>query len=209
MTTPSEKTVVFDLGQVLVRWDPEGFYDRQIGEARRKALFQAVDMHGHNLRIDLGETKEEVMQDVARQHPEFAEDIMLWSSHWLEMLYDDIPHSVRLLKALKAKGHPVVALTNFGWDTLAIAEQRYPFLTLFDRRFVSGELRTVKPRPDIYEAVEDGLGVAPEQLVFADDSPANVEAAQARGWHAHLFTEPQGWADFLVAHGILTREEAQ
>lgn len=204
----SVKTVVFDLGRVLVQWDPEGFYDRAIGIERRKALFQSVDLIGHNLRIDLGTPKDQVMRSLADQHPDFADEIMLWSDRWIDMLPGDIPHSVRLLKALKTKGTPVVALTNFGSDTLAIADQHFPFLTLFDHRYVSGDLKIVKPDPAIYELVEQGTGCAGSQLLFADDTLANVEAARARGWLAHHFTEPQGWADQLVAHGLLTKEEA-
>lgn len=209
MSPQTPTTVVFDIGRVLIQWDPEGFYDRQIGPERRRALFAAVDLHRHNLRIDLGEPKERVMQEVATAHPDFAKEILLWSSHWSEMVPGDIPHSVRLLQALKRRRVPVVALTNFGCDTLAIAEQRFPFLTLFDQRFVSGALKTIKPDPEIYAAVEEGTGCCGGALLFADDSPPNVAAAQARGWHSHLFTDPRGWADCLVQHGFLTPEEAR
>jgi 2-haloacid dehalogenase len=202
------KTVVFDLGRVLVQWDPEGFYDRAIGVERRKALFQAVDLFGYNLRIDLGETPSAVMSEAAQAHPDFAADIMLWADRWIEMLPGDIPHSVRLLTALRAKGIRVVALTNFGRETLAMAEVRYPFLTQFDQRYVSAELGLVKPDPAIYQAVEAGTRCLPSDLIFADDTLENVTAAQKRGWHAHHFTDPAGWAAYLVDHGMLSPDEA-
>ena len=202
------KTVVFDLGRVLVQWEPEAFYDAEIGPERRKALFAAVDLYGYNLRIDLGEAPEPVMREAAAAHPDHADEIMMWAERWIELLPGAIDHSVRLLKALKAKGHHVVALTNFGRETLDIAGEHHPFLTLFDQRFVSAELGLAKPDPAIYQVVEEATGRAPKDLLFTDDTAANIDAAAARGWHTHLFTTPQGWADCLVAHGVLTAQEA-
>jgi len=119
-----------------------------------------------------------------------------------------IDHSVRLLRALRAKGVPVFALSNFGDQTFDMAQERYPFLTEFDRAYVSGRLKMIKPYPDIYAHVEQDCGIAPADLLFTDDLPANIETAQSRGWQTHLFQGPQGWAECLVRHGILSQEDA-
>lgn len=196
--------MVFDIGRVLIGWDPEGFYDRAIGPARRAALFKAVDLHGMNLNIDLGIGFRDVVADCAAHHPDWAAEIMLWHDRWSDMVPGPIAGSVALLRRLKAAGVPLLALTNFGRETLSIAQARFDFLNAFDRMFVSAELGLIKPDPAIYAAVETA-GYAPDTLFFADDMPANVAAAAARGWHTHRFETPEGLAAALLAHGLLDK----
>ena len=203
------QTVVFDIGNVLLEWDPTRMYDAQIGVARREALFAAVDLHGMNLGVDRGNPFEASVRGLAAQHPEWAEEIMLWHDRWLEMAAPAIEHSVRLMRALQATGMPVVSLTNFGVDTYATAAKHYPFLNEFDTDFISGHMKVIKPDPEIYAQLEAKLGLSGAALLFTDDSPANIAAAEARGWQAHHFTRAQGWADRLVAEGLLTEEQAQ
>ena len=202
------EAVVFDIGMVLVEWHPEDFYDARIGVEKRQALFAECDLHAMNQRIDLGEHSRDVAYGHAKLHPKWADEIRLWHDNWIDMLSPDIPGSAKLLRAIRAKGMPVYALTNFGDNTLEWAASVYPILNEFDATFVSGRLNLIKPNPAIYEAVEQGTGVAPEALLFADDSAKNVAGAHARGWKAHLFEHPQGWADRLVAEGVLSAEEA-
>ncbi len=203
------EAVVFDIGNVLVEWDPVGFYDRVIGVERRRLLMAEVDLEGMNASVDRGARMAEAVAALAARHPEWRDEIEMWHLRWIEMFAPVIDHSVRLLRALRARGVPVLALTNFGADTLEVARAHYPFLAEFDRAFVSGELRVMKPEPAIYEAVEAECGVAPDRLLFADDRPENVEAARARGWGVHLFEGPAGWAARLVAEGLLSEEEAR
>lgn len=202
------KAVVFDIGNVLVNWVPERPFDRLLGQTRRKELFARVDFASMNERSDLGEDMWDLVRELADQHPEDRDDILLWSEHWLEMLAPDLPQTARLLRALRAKGMPVFALSNFGVGTLKLAEQRYPVLTEFDRRFVSGELRLAKPDPAIYAHLEAATGVDAEGLFFIDDRAENIDAAQARGWQGHLFETSEGLAKRLVAEGLLTVQEA-
>lgn len=206
MTRPT--AVVFDVGNVLVEWNPLAFYDREIGEARRRALFAEVDLIGVNLAADAGESLRDGIAALAARHPGRATEIRWWHDRWAEIFTPAIPRSVRLLARLKARGVPVFALTNFGAETWETALALYPFLTTFDRVFVSARIRAIKPDPAIYAHVEQETGLAPGALLFADDSAANVAAARARGWHAHHFTGPDGWADRLVAEGLLTAAEA-
>jgi 2-haloacid dehalogenase len=202
------EVVVFDIGNVLVEWDPHRFYDREIGEGRRRALFDAVDLDGMNAAVDLGAPFAETVEACARAHPGWAPEIRMWRDRWLDICAPAIPRSARLLRALRQRGVPVLALTNFGVETFEIACAAYPVLTEFDRAFVSGRLRLMKPDPQIYAAVEAGAGVAPERLLFVDDRPENVAAAAARGWRTHLFDGPEGWAARLVEEGLLGEAEA-
>ncbi len=205
---PSIKAVVFDIGNVLIGWDPEGFYDGVIGEGQRRKLFAEVDLDGMNERVDLGDDFKEAVYAKADEHPEWQDEIRLWHDRWIEMAQPAIEHSAMLLRALRAKGMPVFALSNFGIASFEIAKSVYPVLVEFDRSYISGHMGVIKPDPVIYERLENESGVAPGQLLFADDRLNNVEAALERGWQAHLFTEPKGFADRLVAEGLLSKAEA-
>jgi 2-haloacid dehalogenase len=201
------KAVVFDIGNVLVEWHPERAFDRTIGPARREALFAGVDLDTMNARVDMGEEIADVVTETAAAHPEFSDDILLWHKNWLDMFWPAIPRSVTMLKALRARGVPVFALSNFGTSTLELSERYYPFLLDFDRRFVSGHLAMMKPDPALYAHVEAETGVAPEGLFFIDDRAENIAAADTRGWGTHLFDGPQGLADRMLAEGLLDASE--
>ena len=200
--------VIFDVGNVLIEWNPERHFDRVLGEDGRKALFSAVDLHGMNLRVDRGADFQRSVFDLADAHPDWADEIRRWHEDWLHMAQPEIPQSVRMLRALRGRGVPVYALTNFGIGTWDVAARAYPFLTEFDRHFISGHMGVIKPEPRIYEMVEEQCGVPPERLLFTDDRPENIDAAAARGWQVHLFDGPQGWSDRLVAEGLLPQEAA-
>ncbi|MEM9550848.1 MAG: HAD family phosphatase [Pseudomonadota bacterium] len=202
------EAVVFDIGNVLIEWQPERFFDRAIGADLRHAMFEAVDLHDMNLRVDLGENFTDVVYATAEAHPDWRREIRMWHDRWLEMAHPGIDHSIRLLHALRDQGVPVFALTNFGVETFAIARERYPFLNEFDRCYVSGHMQVIKPDPEIYRMVEDDCGLPPASLLFADDRPENIAAAKARGWQAHLFDGPDGWAQRLVDEGLLNKAAA-
>lgn len=201
------EAVVFDIGNVLIEWNPEAHYDRRIGEARRRAMFAAVDLHGMNQRIDMGEPFRETIHAMADQHPEWRDEINDWHDSWIEMIQPVIEPSVRLMRQLRDKGVPVFALSNFGVDSYAFAKTRFDFLNEFDREFISGQMEVMKPDPRIYEAVERITGIAPTALLFTDDRADNIAAAAARGWQTHLFEGSAGWGARLAEEGLLSRAE--
>lgn len=202
------KAVIFDIGNVLIEWQPERFFDVQIGEIRRRAMFAAVDLHAMNDRVDAGENFTAVISQTAQKTHEWRDEIMLWHDRWLDMANPAIDHSVRLMSALQRKGVPVFSLTNFGIETYVIAAQKYPFLREFDRDFISGHMGVIKPDPHIYEMLEEGAGLSGADLLFTDDRTDNIAAAAARGWQTHLFEGPLGWANALVRADLLTPQEA-
>ncbi len=203
------QAVVFDIGNVLIEWQPERFYDSVIGEERRKAMFAAIDLHGINDLVDRGHNFRDTIYAAADANPEWRDEVLMWHDRWIEMAAPAIDHSVRLLRALRAGGMPVFALTNFGIQTFEVAEPVYPFLGEFDRRYISGHMQVVKPDAQIYEMVEADCGVDPAGLLFTDDRIDNIRTAADRGWQTHLFEGAQGWADRLVAAGVLTPETAK
>jgi len=202
------EAVTFDIGNVLIEWQPERFYDSVIGEDRRKKMFAEVDLHAMNELVDLGHPFKETIYKTADQYPDWTSEIQMWHERWIEMASPVIDHSVHLMRTLQSKGTPVYSLTNFGIQSYDYAATKYTFLREFDQDYISGHMAVVKPDPKIYQMVEDGCGLAPETLLFADDRDDNIQAADARGWNTHLFKNPQGWADTLVKHGLLTKDEA-
>ena len=202
------QAVIFDIGNVLTRWQPEAFYDRVIGEDRRHALFAEVDLHRMNDIVDEGALFRETIYDWADRIPHWQAEIRLWYDRWIELASPRIEGSIALQRALRAKGVPVFALTNFGKYSFEEALPKMDFLTDFDRLYVSGRMGVIKPDPRIYEMVEDDCGLPPASLLFTDDRADNITAAARRGWRTHQFESWQGWAARLVAEGLLTAKEA-
>lgn len=202
------EAVIFDIGNVLTRWQPEAFYDRVIGEERRRALFAAVDLHRMNDLVDEGGLFRETIYDWAERHRDWGPEIRMWYDRWIELASPRIEGSIRLQRALRAKGVPVFALTNFGRYSFEEAVPKMDFLTDFDRLYVSGRMGVIKPDPRIYAMVEEDCGIAPDRLLFTDDRADNITAAARRGWRTHQFESWEGWARRLVAEGLLTNKEA-
>ena len=203
------RAVLFDIGNVLIEWQPERFFDRVIGVDRRVAFFAAVPILEMNDRVDAGVNFQDAVAGVIVAHPNWADELAMWRDRWIEMASPTIDHSVRLLRALRRAGHPVFALSNFGNETFQIAQRIYPFLDEFDRRFISAELGMSKPDAAIYQWVEAECAMPQNTLLFTDDRPENIAAARERGWQTHLFDGPDGWAARLVREGLLTLEAAQ
>lgn len=200
--------VVFDIGNVLIEWQPERFYDAQIGPEQRRAMFAALDLHAMNERVDAGEVHRDVVYEVADANPTWRDAILMWHDNWIDMAGPVISHSVGLMAALQAKGVPVYSLTNFGVEPYVVAAETYPFLTQFDRDYISGHMKVTKPSAQIYAMLERDCGVPPSQLLFTDDRADNIAAAHARGWQTHLFDGAAGLAACLVGKGLLTETEA-
>ena len=203
------EAVVFDIGNVLIAWRPEERYDAMIGAARRRRMFAEFDFHAMMERIDSGGGFAAEVARAAEAHPRWRDEILMVRDRWNDLARPEIPRSVRLMRALRARGVPVFALSNFGAGNFPLSEAAHPFLGEFDRRYISGEMGMAKPDPRIYAAVEADCGVPPQALLFADDRAGNVQAARARGWRAHLFEGPEGFAGELAALGLLSGEETR
>ncbi len=202
------QAVIFDIGNVLVGWDPEGYYDARIGPEARRRFFAEVPIHAANVRMDAGVAFEDSIAPLAGHHPAWRDEIMAWQADLLAMLQPVIFGSVALMRALRRKGIPVFALSNWGDAHFDIAARHFAFFNEFDRAFVSGRLGLIKPDPAIYALVERETGLAPAALLFVDDRAENVAVAAARGWRAHQFENWRGWAARLVAEGLLSKAEA-
>ena len=197
------KAAVFDIGNVLINWQPEAYYDARFGPERRRAFFDAVPMDAINLRSDAGESLGALTDEAVGAYPDWAVEIRAWREHFLDICTPAIDGSVTVLEALKAREIPLFTLTNFGDETFDLARAAYPFLDLFDAHFVSARLRMLKPDPAFYAALEKTTGFSGSEIIFADDRADNIAAARERGWQVHHFDGADGWNGALVAAGLL------
>ncbi|PQO24789.1 haloacid dehalogenase [Rhodobacteraceae bacterium WD3A24] len=203
------QAVIFDIGNVLIEWQPERFYDSIMPRPERERMFAEVDLHGMNDEIDAGGPFRETVYAWAARYPEWEAHIRLWHDRWIDIAAPVIDRSLHLLRGLRARGVPVFALTNFGIHSFAFARRQYAFLDEFDRHYISGHMGVIKPDAEIYAMVEADCGMPPERLLFTDDKPENIDAARARGWQTHIFRGADGWADRLVAAGLLDEGETR
>jgi len=201
--TTEIRHIVFDIGKVLIHYDPTLPYSRVIPDAAEREWFLAnVCTHEWNLEQDRGRTWEEAEELLIAEHPERAEQIRAFRKHWNEMVPHAYDGSVEIFEKLIAGGRDVTMLTNFASDTFREAQLRFPFLTKPRGVTVSGDIGLIKPDVAIYDTHAKSFGLDPASTIFIDDSLPNVEGARAAGWHAVHFTGAEKLRSDLAAHGI-------
>lgn len=195
--------IVFDIGRVLIHYDPNIPFSRLIPDAdERKWFFDNVCTHDWNIEQDRGRKWQEAEALLIAEHPDHAENIRNFRRHWHEMVphaYDD---SVAIMVGLIETGHDVTMLTNFAADTLAEARLRFDFLDRPRGVTVSGDIGQIKPDRAIYDHHVAAFGLEPAATLFIDDSQKNVDGAKAAGWQAVLFTDAKTLEADLERRGI-------
>jgi 2-haloacid dehalogenase len=195
--------IVFDVGKVLVHYDPHQAYHELIPSApEREAFLRDVCSSAWNIEQDRGRSWEEAEAEAIARHPGKHELIRAYRQRWHLMVSHAYDDSVAILKALIAGGQDVTLLTNFASDTFREAQRRFPFLAETRGATVSGEVRLVKPDPAIYAHHAQSFGLVPSATLFFDDSPKNVAAAQGVGWNAEIFTTAERLRADLERRGI-------
>ncbi len=196
--------VVFDIGNVLVRWDRRYLYRKVFDDEKRMERFLStalgMDFVSHT---DVTEDFAAAVAARAKSFPEFAKEIRMFRERWIETLGEPIEENVALLRRLRAAGKPVYALSNFAHETFALAERKHDFLSEFDDRVISGHVGVIKPEPRIYEILFERVGRRPSELLFVDNSIANVHAGEALGMSAIHFLPGVDLESELVARGAL------
>ncbi|MBY8974722.1 HAD family phosphatase [Rhodobacteraceae bacterium NNCM2] len=196
--------VIFDVGRVLIEWDPRHLYRQLLpDEAAVEDFLTRICPPEWNAAQDLGRSWAEAVAEQSARHPDHAELIAAWDARWIETVPDAIWETVALLERLDAAGIPLYGLTNFSHEKWPQTVARYPFLGRFADVVVSGEVGMIKPDPAIYRHLLDRNGLRAEDGFFIDDSEKNVAAARALGLDAHHFTGPQALERDLVARGLL------
>lgn len=198
-------TVVFDLGGVLVDWDPRHLYRQLLdSDAEVDAFLDEVGFADWNHAMDAGEgTWAESVAELGARFPHRAELLAAYPSRFGETLSGPIEGSVDVLRALHRRGTPLYALTNWSAETFPVARSRFEFLELFAGILVSGEERVAKPDPAVFALLVDRFGLEPPSTVFVDDRQVNVEAAEQAGLRGLLFTDPATLSRDLSRLGLL------
>jgi 2-haloacid dehalogenase len=203
---PKPSIVVFDLGGVLIDWNPRHLYRSLIeDEAEREYFLTEICSPAWNLTADAGTPLAEATARLVARHPHQEALIRAYFDRWIEMIGGPMPETVALLEALHARGTPLWAITNWSAETFALVrhEPPYAFLSLFRDIFVSGDLRMVKPEEPIFRHALAAIGALPAQCLFVDDAPHNVATAKRIGMHAHQFRTAAGLQSELRALGLL------
>ena len=198
-------TVVFDIGKVLLDWDPRHLYRRLIpDEAAMERFLAEVCTPEWNLAQDRGRPWAEAIAERCARFPEQAALIQAFRAQWHAMIAGPVPGSLELLAALRARGVPLYAITGHAVDTFEESIPRFPFLReAFRDVVVSGREGVTKPDPAIYRLLLDRNGLDAARCLFIDDSLANVRGAEAVGMVAHHFRDAATLAAALRGFGLL------
>ena len=184
--------IVFDIGKVLIHYDPDLPYSRLIPDAeRRRWFFDNVCTHDWNIEQDRGRSWPEAEALLIARYPDEENNIRAFRTHWHEMVSHHYEDSVALMLGLIDDGHDVTMLTNFAADTFAEARAKFPFLNRPRGVTVSGEVGLIKPDKAIYDRHVADFGLEPAASLFIDDSAKNVKGAIDAGWQAVLFEGAQ------------------
>jgi 2-haloacid dehalogenase len=193
MNEPTQKSpsiVVFDVGNVLIHWDPRRLYSQLFDSPEKVDWFLKNVCHSRwNLDLDRGLAIDDAIAERIAAFPDHAAAIRAYDERWDEMVSGAIEESVELMKRLRAAGVPLYAITNFSRAKFDRTAKRFPVLQEFDGIVVSADEGLVKPDPKIFELFLKRFSLAPEGCLFIDDSAANVQSARKLGMAAHLFVD--------------------
>jgi len=183
------KIAVFDVGNILIRWDQRNLYQKIFGDRRQMEHFLAeVCTNAWNLEQDRGRSWADGEREAIARHPEFEAEIRAFRARWWETLHGPIAEHVALLDALQRNGVPTYAITNFAADTFEETCAAFPFMQRFNGVICSGREGVCKPNPAIYRLLLERFGLNAGDCVFIDDSAANIAAADALGFHTIHYT---------------------
>src|SRR5688572_18730463 len=198
-------TIIFDLGNVLIDWNPKYVFDKMFqDEEKKKYFFENVCTMEWNEMQDAGRPIKEATEELLVKHPEWSEYIEAYYGKWKDMLGGAIHETVEIFRELKQTGkYKLYALTNWSAELFPYALEMYEFLHWFDGRVVSGEEKMRKPYPEFYHVLLNRFNVKAEEALFIDDNLRNIEAAEKIGITSIHFTSPQQLKEELERLNLL------
>jgi len=204
VTKGRPSAVLFDIGNVIVRWDPRTLYSKIFPDpaVRDRFLAEVCTMAWH-CQADRGVSFADNIAALSARHPEHAEAIAAWWGRWPEMFSGVFTETVEAIEALHANGVPLYALTNMSEEAWPGVRAMSPCFDRFLDVVVSGAERVIKPEARIYEIACERAGLKPADFLFIDDSLPNIHAAEALGFHGLHFTDPAALRPALERHGLL------
>ncbi len=195
--------VVFDIGNVLIRWDPRNLYRQMFDDPCEMEAFLGEAWTAEwAMKVDAGLPWDEAVRAIAGQHPEKVELIEAFDTRWHEMVDGEIETSVSLMANLKDKGLPVYGLTNFPHDKYVQTVPHHNFFRLFDGVVVSGVEKVAKPDPKIFEILIERFALHPEKTFYIDDNADNIAAGRRLGLVAHHYQSADALAEHVRELGL-------
>lgn len=202
MTPPT--TVVFDLGGVLVHWDPRLLFAQVLDDGDDvDAFLDEISFAEWNHEQDAGKPWVDAVAEHSARHPHRAEAIAAYPARFPDSVSGPMDDSVAVLAELRDRGVRLLALTNWSAELFPTVHHLLPFLDNFEGIVVSGEEGLAKPDPAIFTVLVDRHGVVPEEAVYVDDVQRNVDAAADLGFLAYQFTDAESLRTHLVGQGLL------
>lgn len=198
-------TVIFDLGGVLIDWNPRYLYNKILKDEDQVTWFlENICTSEWNDQQDAGRSFEEATRALIAQHPEWEEPITAWYGRWQETIRGPIGETVEILKAVRdSKKYNLYALTNWSAETFPWALDNFPFLHWFEGIVVSGAEKTRKPFPDFYQILFDRYKIQPSSALFIDDNIKNIHGAEKVGLNTVHFQNPAQLKHELIRLGVL------
>jgi 2-haloacid dehalogenase len=187
------KAVVFDFGGVLIGWDPRNLYSRFFPEEPQamEDFLAEISFMEWNAQQDKGRPFTEAVALLSKQFPHRAHLISAYQENWKESITGSIEGTVELLQALKKNGYSLYGLSNWSAETFTIVRHEFEFLNLFDEIIISGDVKLIKPEPEIFELCLQKIGRPADQCLFIDDSETNIIAARKLGFDTVHFNSPE------------------
>lgn len=210
MANPVIQTLVFDLGGVLIDWNPRHLYRKMFQDSEEMEWFLAhVCTSDWNEMQDAGRPFETAVAQLIPQFPEYEAEIRAFWERWPEMLGGAIEEMVAFQQAaIHDSPYRVYALTNWSSQTFPVARQQFSFLADFEGILVSGEEKVIKPDRRIYERLAERFDIDPASALFIDDNLRNVLGAREAGWQALHFRDFEAFKQDLPAYGVPLLTEA-
>lgn len=199
-------TIIFDLGGVLIDWNPRYLYRKIFKSEEEVSWFlENICTSAWNDEQDAGRSFEEATEDLIRKHPEFKEPITAWYGRWKETISGPIHGTVEILRQIRdSRKYRLYALTNWSSETFPWALENFEFLHWFEGIVVSGIEKCRKPLPEFFHILFDRYNVIPGRAVFIDDNVANIKGASALGLNTITFKDPNQLAEDLKAFNVGT-----
>ncbi|HWD29356.1 MAG TPA: HAD family phosphatase [Rhizomicrobium sp.] len=189
--TSNIKGILFDLGGVLIDWNPRHLYGKLFGADQDKMEFflhRICPLEWNELQ-DAGRKLSIATDARVREHPNWEAEIRAYYGRWEEMIGEEIPGVAPILSELSDRGLRLFALSNWSLETFPLISDRFPVLRTFERIFLSGEARLAKPDPRFYEYALRQIDLPRQRLLFVDDNPRNVEAARSLSLTSIVFRD--------------------
>ena len=198
------ETIIFDLGGVLVDWNPEYVYLNEFNGDRKKMqwFFDNICTSSWNEEQDGGYPMADATEERINLFPKYKKLIKMFYGRWEEMLKGEIEETVEILHKLKRKKFKLIALTNWSAETFPVAVKKFKFLKLFDGIVVSGKVKMLKPFPEIYNYTLKKYGLIANKSIFIDDRISNVDGAIKCGINGIQFISPKNLIIALKKYGI-------